>query len=85
LGPTMVCEKSKIVAYEFYFRDPVRGYQFVGILPERRTDQKRVNKDSIRRWGTKLTGKTTSSKGLCFTKVIIDRDKDRIIRPNVFT
>jgi len=41
----------KIVAYEFYFRDPLKGYNFVGILPERRKDPKRINKDSIRKWG----------------------------------
>jgi hypothetical protein len=80
----MLNGKLKIIAYEFYFRDPVKGYEFLGILPERRTDGKRVNKDSIRRWGTKLTGRSKDSKWLCFTKVIIDRDKNRIIRPNVF-
>ena len=75
----------KIVAYEFYFLDPVRGYEFVGILPERRTDPKRVNRDSIRRWGMKLTGKVIDSKGLYFKRVTIDSDKDRIIRPNAFS
>lgn len=72
----------KIVAYEFYFRDPLKGYKFVGILPERRKDPKRINKDSIRQWGKKIIGKGIDSKELFFTQVTIDRDTDRIIRPN---
>jgi hypothetical protein len=70
----------KIVAYEFYFLDPAKGYEFLGMLPERRKDPRRINKDSIRRWGMKLTRKGMDSKGLSFTQVTIDRDKDRIIR-----
>lgn len=71
----------KIVAYEFYFRDPLKGYKFVGILPERRKDPKRINKDSIRKWGKKIIGKGIDSKELFFTQVTIDRDKGRIIHP----
>lgn len=78
----MLNGKPKIVAYEFYFRHPARGYEFVGILPERRRDLKRINKDSIRRMGMRLTGKIIDSNGLSFTQVTIDRDKGRIIRPN---
>jgi hypothetical protein len=80
----MISRNLKIVAYEFYFRDPIKGYEFVGILPERRRDPKRVNKESIRRLGMKLTRKGRGSKDLFFTQVTFDRDKDRIIRPNNF-
>jgi hypothetical protein len=64
----------KIVAYEFYFRDPLKEYKFVEILPERRKDPKRINKDSIRKWGKKIIGKGIDSKELFFTQVTIDRD-----------
>ena len=72
----------KIVAYEFYFRDPQKGYNFVGILPERRKDPKRIDKDSIREWEKKIIGKGIDSKELFFTQVTIDRDTGRIIHPN---
>jgi len=72
----------KIVAYEFYFRDPLKGYKFVGILQERRKDPKRIDKDSIREWEKKIIGKGIDSKELFFTQVTIDRDTGRIIHPN---
>jgi hypothetical protein len=77
----MLSGNLKIVAYEFYFLDPARGYEFLGILPERRKDPKRINSDSIRKWGMKLKRNGMGSKELSFTQVTIDRDKDRIIRP----
>ena len=72
----------KIIAYEFYFRDPIKGYQLVGILPERRKDLKRINKNSIRKLGKMILGKSRDSKDLFFTKVTLDTDTGRIIHDN---
>ena len=71
----------KIIAYEFYFRNALNGYQFLGILPERRKDPRRITKGSIKKLGRKIIGRATDSKELFFTQVTIDRDTDRIIRP----
>jgi len=77
-------EKLKIIAYEFYFRDPIKGYQLVGILPEKRKDPKRTNTNSIRKLGKTILGKSRDSKDLFFTKVMLDTDTGRIIHSNDF-
>jgi hypothetical protein len=41
----------EMVAYEFYLRDPIRGYHLIGVLPERRGDPKRITKESVLNWG----------------------------------
>ena len=71
----------KIIAYEFCFRESRKGYEFLGILPERRKDPTRITKVSIKKLGRKIIGRTIDPKELFFTQVTIDRDSDRIIRP----
>jgi hypothetical protein len=39
-----------MVAYEFYCRLKTGAEQLIGILPERRTDPKRVTQQSIMNW-----------------------------------
>ena len=70
----------KVLAYEFYSRDPRKGIQFVGIFPERRKDPKRVSRDSIKKLGKRLIGKDLDSKELSFNKVTFDSNTGRIIR-----
>ena len=71
----------KVLAYEFYFHDPLKGIQFAGIFPERRKDLKRVNRSDIKKLGESLIGKRLDSKKLSFNKVTFDSDTGRIIRP----
>ena len=42
-------------AYEFYLRDKEKDH-LIGILPERRKDQQRVNQETILNWGKKILG-----------------------------
>ena len=70
----------KVLAYEFYFYDPLKGIQFAGMFPERRKDLKRVNRDSVKKLGERLIGKALDSKKLSFNKVTFDSDTGRIIR-----
>jgi len=77
----------KILAYEFYIHDPLRGSQFAGIFPEGRKDLKRVSRDDVKKLGESLIGKCLDSKKLSFNKVTFDSDDSdtgRIIRPNAF-
>ena len=71
----------KVLAYEFYIHDPLKGIQFAGIFPERRKDLKRVKRDDIKKLGESLIGKRLDSKKLSFNKVTFDSDTGRIIRP----
>jgi hypothetical protein len=70
----------KLLAYEFYIHDPLKGIQFAGIFPERRKDLKRVNRDSIKKLGGSVIGKRLDSKKLSFHKVTFDSNTGRIIR-----
>jgi len=40
-----------MVAYEFYWLDPIKGYQPIGVLPERRKNPERITQASIVKWG----------------------------------
>jgi hypothetical protein len=42
-----------MVGYEFYcWRDP-KGYELIGVLPERRNNPQRITKESVLNWGQK--------------------------------
>ena len=45
-----------MVAYEFYWHDPIKGYQLIGVLPERRKSPGRISKKSVLNWGEKYFG-----------------------------
>ena len=40
-----------MMTYEFYLRHPTKGYQLVGVLPERRKDPARITQESVVNWG----------------------------------
>ena len=58
-----------MVAYEFYWYDPAKGYELLGILPERRNDPERITKKSIMDWAEKVFGTNLSSKDMYFIQV----------------
>jgi hypothetical protein len=45
-----------MVAYEFYWRDPIKGDQLIGLLPERRRNPANITKESVLNWGAKYFG-----------------------------
>ena len=47
-----------MVAYEIYWHDPIKGYQLVGRLPERRNNPARITQASIINWGRNILVKT---------------------------
>lgn len=73
-----------MVAYEFYLHDPVKGYELVGILPERRKSPERITQESIMRWGENIFGKELNPKDIYFIQVTINSDTGNIIRPTPF-
>jgi len=40
-----------VIGYELYWHDPMKGYQLIGVLPERRRNPKRITKESVMNWG----------------------------------
>ena len=43
-----------MVGYEFYWRDPIKSYQLIGVLPERRRDPNKITRESVLNWGKNI-------------------------------
>ena len=71
-----------MVAYEFYWRDPIKGYQLIGKLPERRKNPIRITQDSVINWGKKILGENVDANDIFFIKMTIDKNTKRIPQPN---
>ena len=61
-----------MVAYELFSFDEKKGYEFIGILPERRKDPKRITKESVLNWGRMILGTNTDGKKIFFKCMKID-------------
>ncbi len=58
-----------MTAYEFYYRDEKGLEHFIGILPERRKDPRRITKESILNWGRKVIGESSDVADIYFVTV----------------
>lgn len=58
-----------MLAYEFYLFDEAEFAHFVGILPERRKKQERINQESILNWAKMVIGDSSDVKDIIFVKV----------------
>jgi hypothetical protein len=74
-----------VVAYEFYWLDPTKGRQLIGVLPERRKSPARITQASIMSWATKFFGKKLSIKDIFFIQITTDENTGRIFRPAPFS
>ena len=61
-----------MVAYELFSYDEKNGYEFIGILPERRKDPKRITKESVLNWGRMVLGNNADGKKIFFKCMRID-------------
>jgi hypothetical protein len=61
-----------MVAYELYLYDELKGYELIGILPERRKDPRRITKESVLKWGRMLLGDSAGDKNIFFKQIKID-------------
>ena len=73
-----------MVAYEFYWCDPVKGYELVGVLPERRKNPERITKKSVMGWVEKVFGHHLSPEDIYFIQVTINVYTGKIFRPTPF-
>ena len=70
-----------MIAYEFYLRDPVKGNELVGVLPERRKDPSRITQKSVMNWVENVFRNGLSNKDIYFIRVTINEDTGNIFRP----
>jgi hypothetical protein len=62
-----------MVGYELYcWRDP-KGYELIGVLPERRKDPQRITKESVLNWGLKYFAIQLDLDDMYFIEVEINR------------
>jgi len=61
-----------VMGYELYWHDPIKGYQLIGVLPERRRNPKRITKESVLNWGGKYFGKNLNLNEMFFLEVEIN-------------
>jgi hypothetical protein len=64
-----------MIAYEFYWHDPRRGTQLIGVLPERRKSPTRITKKSVLYWGEKYFGNNLNPKEMFFIETEINGDR----------
>ncbi len=79
-------EKFDVTAYEFYLFNPLKGYELLGVLPERRKDPERITKKSVIGWVEKVYGIKLSNKDIYFIQVEINDYTGEVFRtPPAFT
>ena len=61
-----------MVGYELYLYDSIKGYQLVGVLPERRRSPKRITEQSVLNWAEKYFGSDLNLKKMFFLEVRIN-------------
>jgi hypothetical protein len=67
-------EDYRMVAYEFYLRDSVEGYQHIGTLPERRMNPSRITEESVMNWAREILGDSIDVGKLFFITITIDKN-----------
>ena len=68
-----------MLAYELYTFDKKKGYELIGVLPERRKNLMRITKDSVMNWGKMLLGDYEDNKKIFFKRVTIDGFTGRML------
>jgi len=68
-----------MLAYELYTFNKKKGYEFIGVLPERRKNPTRMTKDSVLNWGKSLLGDSVDYTNMFFKRVAIDNLSGRIL------
>ncbi len=70
-----------MVAYEFYWLDEIKGYELLGVLPERRKNPERITQKSVMGWAEKIFGGKLSTKDIYFIRVTINEYTGMVFRP----
>jgi len=69
-----------MLAYEVYQKDPIRGYEFIGVLPERRKNPARITEESIINWAGKFFGRNLDITRIFIIQLEIDKKLGKSLR-----
>jgi len=64
-----ILTNNGMVGYKFYWRDPIKGYQLIGVLPERRRNPNRITEESVLNWGKKHFGYNSRPEDMFFIEL----------------
>jgi hypothetical protein len=73
-----------MLVYELYIFNKTKGYELIGVLPERRKNPARITNDSVTNWGKMLLDDHVDSKNIFFKPVRIIGLSDRILWQDLF-
>jgi hypothetical protein len=69
-----------MVGYELYWHDPTKGYQLIGVLPERRKNPARITQKSVMNWTREILGENIDFNDIFFITITIDKNSGEILR-----
>jgi len=69
-------------AYEFYWRDSIKGYQLIGVLSERRKNPARITQESVIDLAREFIGDNVDLNDIFFIKITIDENTAKILHPD---
>jgi hypothetical protein len=69
-----------MIAYEFYWRDPIKGYQLIGVLPEKKKNINRITYESIMKWGKMSLGEDVNIKDIFSIERKIDKEPVSLVQ-----
>jgi hypothetical protein len=61
-----------MLVYELYAFNKTKGYELIGVLPERRKNPVRITKNSVMNWARMFSGDDVDSKDIFFKPVRLD-------------
>ncbi len=68
-----------MIVYKFYLRDSKNGDTFLGTLPERRRNPKRITDESVINWGRRYFGVNGNGEKIYFMKIFLDEVEKRCL------
>jgi len=71
-----------MIAYDFYWRDAIKGYQRIGVQPERRKNLTRITQESIFNLARQLMGDNADAENIFFIKITRGENTGEILRPD---
>jgi len=72
-----------MIGYEFYWCDPIEEYRFIGVLPERRRDPKRIAYESILNLGRMLVGEKAGIQNIFSILIRKNEATGKTLRTNL--
>jgi hypothetical protein len=66
-------------AYEFYWRDPIKGYRLIGVLPEKRKNPARITQESVINLAKELLGDNVDANEIFYVKITKDENAGTIL------